>query len=91
MFAAIIDNGNTWLLDIRDNIEISLDDLQREWDKRYVGWLVNTDSMPEIIRGIPVIRFILKVPDKGLEDISVAMAHQIYQALIDLRKGNPKR
>ena len=38
MLAAIIDNGSTWLLDIRDNLEIEQEQLRTEWRKRYVGW-----------------------------------------------------
>ena len=86
MLAAIIDNGSTWLLDIRDNLEIDLEQLRTEWRKRYVGWLVNTDSMPEIIWGMPISRFMLKLPDNTLEDISVKQAHAVYEGLVQLRK-----
>ncbi|MGN1372012.1 MAG: hypothetical protein ACI4XM_07055 [Candidatus Coprovivens sp.] len=86
MFAAIIDNGSTWLLDIRDNLEIREEQLRKEWNKRYIGWLVNVDSMPDIIWGIPISRFMIKLPDDTLEDISVKQAHMVYESLVKLRK-----
>ena len=86
MFAAIIDNGSTWLLDIRDDVEIDLERLQDEWSKRYVGWLVNTNSMSDIIWGIPVSRFILKKHDNEFVDISVKQAHALYEMLANSRK-----
>lgn len=79
MLAAIIDNGSTWLFDIRDDLDIDQEQLRTEWRKRYVGWLVNTDSMPDIIFGMPVSRFLLKLPDNTLEDISVKQAHQVLE------------
>lgn len=85
MLAAVIDNGSTWLLDIRDNLDIDLETLEKEWSRRYVGWLVNTNSMKDIIWGIPVSRFILKHPDKGLEDISVKQAHMLYEMIAQYR------
>ena len=33
MFAAVIENGSTWLLDIRDNLDIDLATLEKEWVK----------------------------------------------------------
>lgn len=87
MLAAIIDNGSTWLLDIRDNLDIDQEQLRTEWRKRYVGWLVNTDSMPDIIFGMPVSRFLLKLPDNTLEDISVKQSHQVLEGLVQLRKS----
>lgn len=86
MLAAVIDNESTWLLDIRDNLEINQEQLRAEWQKRYVGWLVNTDSMPDIIWGMPISRFIIKLPENVLEDISVKKAHIIYEGLVQLRK-----
>lgn len=86
MLAAVIDNGSTWLLDIRDNLDIDLETLEKEWTKRYVGWLVNTNSMKDIIWGIPVSRFILKHPDNGLEDISVKQAHMLYEMMAQYRQ-----
>lgn len=86
MLAAVIDNGSTWLLDIRDNLDIDQEQLRNEWRNRYVGWLVNTDSMPDIIGGMPICRFMLKLPDNTLEDISVKQAHQVLEGLVDLRK-----
>lgn len=86
MFAAVIDNGSTWLLDIRDNLDIDLVTLEKEWNRRYVGWLVNVDSMKDIIWGIPVSRFIIKSPDKGLEDISVKQAHMLYEMMASYRQ-----
>lgn len=85
MLAAIIDNGSTWLLDIRDNIEIDLNILESEWSKRYVGWLVNTDSMVDIIKGMPISRFILKHPKNGLEDITFKQAYMLLEMLRDAR------
>ncbi len=94
MLAAIIDNGSTWLLDIRDNLEINRQQLKNEWSQRYVGWLVNTDSISDIICEMPISRFMLKLPDDNLEDISIKQAHEVYNGLIQLRKqgaaSNPK-
>ncbi len=94
MLAAIIDNGSTWLLDIRDNLEINREQLKNEWSQRYVGWLVNTDSISDIIYEMPISRFMLKLPDDNLEDISIKQAHEVYNGLIQLRKqgaaSNPK-
>lgn len=86
MLAAVIDNGSTWLLDIRDNLNIDQDTLRNEWRKRYVGWLVNTDAMPEIIWGMPISRFMLKLPDNTLMDLSVDKAHKVYEGIVQLRK-----
>lgn len=91
MFAAIIDNGSTWLLDIRDDVEIDLERLREEWSKRYVGWLVNTNSMSDIIWGIPVSRFILKKHDNELADISVKQAHALYEMLANSRKEQEEK
>lgn len=91
MLAAIIDNGSTWLLDIRDNLEINQEQLKKEWNMRYIGWLVNTDSMPDIIWGMPISRFMLKLPDNTLEDISVRQAHEIYKELIQLRTNKEQK
>lgn len=86
MLVAIIDNGSTWLLDIRDNINIDGGTLNNEWNKRYVGWLVNTDFMPDIISNFPIRKFMLKLPDGFLMDISFEQAIAIYEGLVELRK-----
>lgn len=86
MLAAVIDNGSTWLLDIRDNLEISAEQLEKEWKKRYVGWLVNVDEMSYIIGEMPIRRFFLKRPNQGLEDITSVQAHFLLEGLADLRR-----
>lgn len=42
--------------------------------------------MPEIIWGMPISRFMLKLPDNTLEDLSVKQAHAVYEGLVQLRK-----
>ena len=42
--------------------------------------------MSDIICGIFISRFIIKLPDDTLEDISIKQAHMIYEALVKLRK-----
>ena len=94
MLAAIIDNGNTWLFDIRDCTDIKANELFNDLEKRYmsnryIGWLVNSDSMPDIIFNMPISRFMLNNPvSKELEDISKEEAELILEGLVQLRKNS---
>lgn len=90
MLAAVIENGSTWLLDIRDDVEISAEELRKQWRKRYVGWLVNTDSMPEIIWGMPISRFLVKLSNGDLSDVSIKQAHSWLQEIVELRQQEKK-
>lgn len=88
MLAAIIDNGSTWLLNIKDDVEISLDKLKSEWSDRHFGWLVNTEDISDIIWGMPVSRFILRRHDGSLRDITIKQAHFLYDQIVECRKNN---
>ena len=90
MFAAVIENGSTWLLDIRDNLDIDLEILEKEWTKRYVGWLVNVNSMKDIMTGLPISRFIIKHPDNGLEEITHKQAYMLYEMMAQYRQDIQK-
>lgn len=88
MLAAIIDNGSTWLFDIHDNLEIDGNILFNYHNKdRYIGWLVNSDNMFNIVSQMPISRFMLNNPvTKQVEDITVEEANIIYQGLVNLRQ-----
>jgi len=85
MLAAIIDNGSTWLLNIKDNVEITSEEIVKEWNSRYVGWIVNTDDISEVMWGMPVSRYMIKDTEGKLKDISVKTAHYIYEELPKIR------
>ena len=56
MLIAVIDNGSTWLYDVIDKLDIDLITLSNEMKRRYIGWLVNSDSIKEIIVNLPINR-----------------------------------
>lgn len=90
MLAAVIDNGSTWLLDIKDNIDISNKDLENEWNLRYVGWIVNRDDISSIMNDMPISRYLLKDSNGKLIDINVKIAHDIYNELSKIRNSQSK-
>lgn len=87
MLAAVIDNGSTWLLNIKDNIGISNEELANEWKSRYVGWIVNTDDISSIMNAMPISRYLLKDSNGKLKDIDVKTAHYIYEELPKIRNS----
>ena len=87
MLAAVIDNGSTWLLDIKDNIDISNKELENEWNLRYVGWIVNRDDISSIMNDMPISRYLLKDSNGKLIDINAKMAHDIYNELSKIRNS----
>ena len=87
MFIAVIDNGTTWLLDIRDNLDIDLETLENEWTRRYVAWVVNREGIVSLIKGFNIKRFVIKHPETGLEDITPEQACMLFEKMDEYRKN----
>jgi len=91
MLAAIIDNGSTLLFDISDHPDINANDMYKDFNNRYIGWLVNRDNISDIIAKMPISRFMLLHPtDKTVVDISIEQANLIFEGLIHLRDQKAK-
>ncbi len=85
MLAVILDRGNTWVLNIEDNLEISVEDLKREWNSRYLAWFVNNEGSKQILLGLPVSRYFMHKVDGEVVEITREQAIQLLDMLDQLR------
>ena len=86
MFIAVIDKENTWLLDIRDKLDIDLESLEKEWPYRYFTWVINVEGISELIKGFDISPFVIKHPERGLEEITKEQASMLFEAMDKMRK-----
>ncbi len=79
MLFAIADRGNVWLLNISDNLDIGLKDLEKEWYKRYLGWIINGVGSRDLLLQMPIHRFALKPVNGDMYEISHEQAALLFQ------------
>ncbi len=78
MLAVIVDKENSWLFNIADEPNIDLSTLDSQFSTRYIGWLVNTKGITQLVMQMPITRFSLKECDGTIREITREQAEVLY-------------